>query len=86
MTTTKKAILELLKDSKKSQVWLAEKMGYSRASGVSQMLSRGNITTETLIRICDLLDYEITLQPKRRSGSRPQGQIVIDTSKEGDDK
>ena len=76
--TQKDAIITLLSDNKKSQVWLAEKMGYARPSGVSQMLQRGNITVDTLLRICDLLDYEITIQPKRRVGARPQGQIVID--------
>ena len=60
----KDAILTLLKENKKNQVWLSEKMGYSHPSGVGQMLQRGNITVDTLFQICELLDYEITIQPK----------------------
>ena len=74
----KDAILTLLKENKKNQVWLSEKMGYSHPSGVGQMLQRGNITVDTLFQICELLDYEITIQPKRRAGARPHGQIVIE--------
>lgn len=74
----KDAILQLLKDNNKSQVWLAEKMEYSSQGGISSMLRRGNLNVETLYRICEFLDYEITIQPKRRAGARPAGQILIE--------
>jgi DNA-binding Xre family transcriptional regulator len=72
------AIEQLLKDNNKNKIWLSEKLGYAGPSGISQMLMRGNITVETLCRICDALDYEVTVQPKRRVGVRPNGQIIID--------
>ncbi len=74
----KEAIKTLLKEKNTSQAALAEKMGYAHVSGVSQMLNRGNITVKTLYKICELMDYEITIQPKRKSGARPNGQITIE--------
>ena len=78
----KDAIKQLLKDNKKSQVWLSEKMGYAKSTAVNNILARNNLTVETLCRICDIMDYEVTIQPKRRSGARPNGQIVITGSEE----
>ena len=72
------AIEKLLKDNNKNKVWLAEQLGYAHPNGVSQMLKRGNVTVDTLYRICELFDYEITIQPSRRAGARPNGQIVIE--------
>lgn len=72
------AIEQLLKDNNKNKIWLSEKMGYARSNAISQMLKRGNVTVDTLYQICELLDYEVTIQPKRRAGSRPNGQIAIE--------
>lgn len=80
--TQKETIEKLLKDNNKTKSWLAEKLGYALPTGVTNMLARGNITVDTLIKICNLLDYEVSIQPKRRAGSRPQGQIVIERSGE----
>jgi transcriptional regulator with XRE-family HTH domain len=79
----KQAIKSLLKYKKTTQTALAEKMGYSGPSGIGQMLQRGNLTVETLIKICDILDYEVTIQPKR-GGRRPEGQFIIDNREEGE--
>lgn len=76
--TQKEAIESLLKENKKTKTWLSEKMGYSFPSAVGQMLTRGNVTVDTLYQICELFDYEITIQPKRRAGARPNGQITIE--------
>ena len=73
----KDIIEDLIKANKKNKSWLAEKMGYARATGVTQILARNNTTIDTLLRICDIFDYEITIQPKRRAGARPNGQYVI---------
>lgn len=75
--TIKEAIKSLLKYKKTTQSALADKMGYASPSGIGQMLQRGNLTVETLIKICDLLDYEVSIQPKR-GGRRPEGQFIID--------
>lgn len=74
----KEAIEKLLKDNNKTKSWLAEKMGYALPTGVTNMLARGNVNLNTLYKICELLDYEITIQPKRKSGVRPNGQIIIE--------
>lgn len=73
----KEVIEGLIKNNNKTKTWLAEKMGYVKATGVTQMLSRNNTTVDTLLRICDIFDYEITIQPKRRAGARPAGQYII---------
>lgn len=78
----KEAVVTMLKDNNKSQRWLAEKMGIS-APGVGQMLARDNATLSSLIKVCEILDYEVTIQPKRKSGVRPQGQIVLESRNEG---
>ena len=78
----KEAIERLLKDNNKTKRWLADKLGYALPTGVSNMLARGNVTLNTLIKICDVLEYEITIQPRRRCGPRPAGQIVIDGGEE----
>lgn len=83
--TVKEAIKTLLKDNKKSHLWLTEKMGYSSPAAISNILKRGNITIETLYKICEIMEYEITIQPKRRAGARPAGQIVMEW-KEDDKK
>lgn len=74
----REAIEKLLKDNNKNKVWLSDSMGYTKSSAISMMLMRGNIMVDTLYQICQLFDYEITIQPKRRAGSRPSGQIVIE--------
>lgn len=79
----KDAIKTLLKTNNKNQTWLAEAMKYKRPNAVSEMLnSHKTITLDTLYRICEQLDYEITIQPKRRKGLRPVGQILIEGSGE----
>ena len=79
--TIRETIKALLKYKKITQTALAEKMGYASQSGIGQILQRGNMTVETLIKICDLLDYEVTIQPKR-AGRRPEGQFIITLEKE----
>lgn len=74
---TTSAIKALIKDNGKSQVWLAEKMGYTHQSAIHNILMRGNLTVDTLYDICELFEYEVTIQPKRRAGARPAGQIVL---------
>jgi DNA-binding Xre family transcriptional regulator len=70
-------IEQILKDNNKNKSWLSDKMGIGQTA-VSNMLRRGNVTVDTLFQICELFDYEITIQPKRRAGSRPNGQIVVE--------
>lgn len=75
--TQKEAIEALLKQEDKTKGWLADKLGVKQ-NAISQMLKRGNITVDTLYQICEILEYEITIQPKRRVGARPNKQIEIE--------
>ena len=71
------AIELLLKQEGKTKGWLADKLGVKQ-NAISQMLKRGNITVDTLYQICEILEYEITIQPSRKPGARPGKQIVIE--------
>ena len=71
-------IRQLLADNKKTQSWLAEKLGYKNRSAINNQLARGNITLQTFYKICEAMDYEITIQPKGKRGARPSGQIIVD--------
>lgn len=74
------AIELLLKQEGKTKGWLADKLGVKQ-NAISQMLKRGNITVDTLYQICEVLEYEITIQPVRKPGARPSKQIVIEGKK-----
>lgn len=78
----REAVGKLLDDNNKTKSWLAEKLGYALPTGVTNMLARGNVNLNTLCKICDLLDYEITIQPRRKSGPRPNGQIILEGRKD----
>lgn len=71
------AIELLLKQEGKTKGWLADKLEVKQ-NAISQMLKRGNITVDTLYQICEVLEYEITIQPNRKPGARPSKQIVIE--------
>ena len=80
--TQKEAIEALLKQEGKTKGWLADKLG-GKQNAISQMIKRGNITVDTLYQICEILEYEITIQPKRRVGARPNKQIEIEGRERG---
>lgn len=76
--TQKEAIEQLLTYKGTTKSDLAKKMGYSKPTAISNMLARGNMTVDTLYQICELFNYEITIQPKGKPGSKPAGQIKIE--------
>ena len=62
-----------------TQKYAAEKLGYKSSAHISNVLSRGNLTLETLARLCQVLDYTIILRPNHiRTTSE---EIVIDMIK-----
>lgn len=79
----REVIEKLLSDNNKSKAYLAEEMGYQFSTAISNMLARGNMELNTLCRICEIMGFEVTIQPKRKSGPRPVGQIVIDRREGG---
>ena len=76
--TVSDALRQALKDTKHTQTWLANKMGYCTPSGIANIVYRGDIRVSILCEICDILDYEVTIQPKQRTGNRREGQIVLE--------
>lgn len=84
--TIKAALLKLIADNNSTQTDLATRMGYKRQSAISMVLQRGNLTVETLQKICNVYGYEITIQPKRIAGARPKGQIVFTDETEETDE
>ena len=78
------AMKTVLKVNGRSQVWLAETLGYRSQSAISQMFLRGNINLNTLCAIMEVLDYEVTIQPRKTTpGARPNGQIVLESGTDG---
>lgn len=55
---------------------VAKMMGIT-PQALGNMMSRENITIESLTRILNVLDYEIIIQP-RKKGVYPQGSYPVD--------
>lgn len=74
------AIKGIMKAKDVSQAELAAMLGYRSQSGVAEMLNRpeSGTSTDKLIAICNLLGYEVVLQPKK-TGRKPD-QIVLERS------
>ena len=51
---------------------LGENMGYT-----TNAFGRKGVTLETVLKAANAADYEVVLQPKRRSGRRTPDQFVI---------
>lgn len=73
------AVRQMIKEKKTTQRSVALKMGYKSQSPFGTMLSRGNMNVTTLVKIANLLDYEVVLQPVK-PGKKPEGQIAIEMS------
>lgn len=73
----KNIVETMLKENNKSKRYLAEKMGVS-PQAINMMLKRGNATIETLCKVCEIMEYEVTVQPVRTRGARPVGQMTLE--------
>lgn len=75
------ALKIIMKSGKVTQKQLAAMLGYRSQSGVAEMLNRPDTSTSTdkLIAVCKLLNYEVVLQPVRK-GKRADDQIVLEMS------
>ena len=71
------AFKEMMKTRGMNQSWVTKKMGYKSSSALWSIIAKNNTTVDTLLRVCDILDYDIVLQPKRMRGRKAEGQIVI---------
>ena len=75
------AIKGIMEAKDVSQADLASMLGYKSQSGVAEMLNRpeSGTSTDKLIAICNILGYEVVLQPIKK-GRREAGQIVLERS------
>lgn len=72
------AIDVLLKENGKTKAMLARKVEKT-PQALNSILKNGNMTVDTLLKMCEALgEYELVIQPRRQSGPRPKGQIVLD--------
>lgn len=71
------AFKEMMKRRWVSQSWVTKEMGYKSTSGLWSIIAKNNTTVETLLRVCEILEYEVVLEPKKKQGRKDEGQIVI---------
>lgn len=58
---------------------LASDLGYKSGAAITNVISRENITVDTLVRICNELGYSVILRPSVVKPS--EAEIVIDAPK-----
>lgn len=75
--TIREAVKHILKESHRTQGEVAEQLGYGSQSGFANKLYRG-MPVDELLDVCELLGYELTMQPKRRNGKRSADQILLE--------
>lgn len=82
----KAAIKEMIaaKGNGFKQKHLAAMLGFASQAAVGNIMSRPDITLDTLLRICDALDYNIVLQPKRNKIGDNEIKLNRSESKKGD--
>lgn len=81
----KEAIKTILKNKSMTQGDLAKLLGYKGVGSVSTQMTRGNITLATFCKMCDVLGYEVAIQPKSKPGARSKSQIIIEGAEEKKD-
>lgn len=74
--TIAETIKAIMKESKTTQVKLAEMAGLSGSSSVAMALTR-DMTTSTVVKFCEAMGYEVVIQ-KKKPGRRAEGQYVVD--------
>ena len=58
----REAIKQILKETGRTQIWLAKQLGYSSGSSIQRILARGNIELNTLLRICETIGAKIVVR------------------------
>lgn len=80
--TTSEIIKTIMKEKGVKQNALSAAMGHNSPSAIYNILQRNNMDTDNLVKILDLLDYEVVVQPKTQ-GKRKEGSMVLTS---GDEK
>lgn len=58
----REAIKQILKETGRTQIWLANELGYSSGSSIQRILARGNIELNTLLNICNAIGAKLIIQ------------------------
>lgn len=79
----KEIIKEALKTVGWTQTMLAQVLGYGSQSGVTQMLSNGktsgkSMKVETLIKILDVMGYELVVVSKNPNINKNKWKVSVD--------
>lgn len=74
-----KAISQLMKDNKVTQLSMARAIGKERPNEVSSRLNNANMTFDRAIEMLEVMGYEVVIQ-KRKPGARARDQIVLEMS------
>ena len=73
----KNAITKLIKDNNTSQKGLAEKLNLKAAASIGNIQVRNDAKVSLLIKMAEVLDYEIVIRPKHGS-DRAERTIILD--------
>lgn len=74
-------VKNLIKQSNFTQTTLAKAMGYNTQSGIASRLNKNDMGVSLLVKMLDILGYDLVIQPKKR-GRKAEDQFVIDVSEE----
>ena len=75
--TQSEVIMQILRYTQTTQQELADKMGYKTQGTVSNRLNRGNMKTDTFIKMLNVLGYEVVVRPVGAEGPG----VVVDMEK-----
>lgn len=81
----KDAIKKLIKDNNSSYARLAEKLGYKKATSISNIVIAGDTKVSILMKICDELDYDIVIKP-RGGDKRAERTVLLDKLPDREDE
>lgn len=70
-------IKELIKRSDFTQTTLARAMGYSTQSGIASRLNKNDMGVSLLVKMLDILGYDLVIQPKKR-GRKSEDQFFVE--------
>lgn len=76
-----KAIRKIMKNEGVTLQSMAFSIGKERGNDVSARLNYSNMKMNTVIEMLNVMGYEVVIQ-KRKPGTRPAGQILIDQKEE----
>lgn len=74
-------VKDLIKRSDFTQTTLAKAMGYNNQSSIANRLNKNDMGVSLLVKMLDMLGYDLVIQPKKR-GRKAEDQFVIDATEE----